>query len=792
MGVLLVKLRREVWQSVGAMLLVAAIITVGTGEYIGMASAQRILSASQKNYYNRYRFADFWIDLKKAPLTAVEPIAELPGVAGIDTRVVFDVIIDLPDVIRPLQGRMISTPPEGCDRTINGLCIKRGSGFSDDRDEEIILSDPFAKAHGLEPGDRIQLILNRKRESFVVVGTAISPEYVYLVRGAGDIIPDPKHFGVLYIKEKYAREALDFQDACNQIVGQMIPGSQAKVEPLLEMIDRMLSPYGVLATTPRERQASHRFLSDEIGGLKTFSIIVPAIFLTVAVLVLNILMSRLAERQRTIIGTLKALGYSDRQVMTHFLMFGVVVGGTGGLGGIALGLATAYGMIEMYKDFFELPSYVFEIYIELLVTGMAISIGFALAGTAKGARRVLRLAPAQAMRPAPPERGGSIFLERFPFLWRRFGFRTHMALRSLARHRGRTAATIISMSLGTAIILVALSLYDSAFFMLDYQFDHVLHSDVDIALRNEASAGTLLEARQLPGVDSAEPLLGVVCDLRHGPNARRMAITGLAPGHRLITPMQADLTPVDIPPQGLVLSAKLAEILDAQVGDTLELTPVRGRRETVAVPVASTIDVFVGLECYANLHYLSRIVGEAMAVNSIQLAVNPTRQEALYRTIKKLPNTQGLNVRNDARMNLETTFIETMSISLTVLILFAGVIAFGSILNTSLVEAADRVRDISSLRVLGYHPNEIAGIFFRQNLITFAVSLLLAVPIGYLMVLGSMKAYDTELFRMPIVFRFSTVMVSSGIALVFVLIAQWFVRRHIHKLDWLEGVKTKE
>ena len=786
------KLGRELLGSAGVLLSVVAIIAVGTGCFIGLGSAVRILSVSQHAYYRDYRFADFWVDVKKAPLTALERLARLDGIDRLEGRVVFDVILDVPGELQPLTGRLLSTPADGHDRALNGLCLVRGAAFSDDRDEEVILSEAFAQAHHLDPGDRIELILNRKRETFVIVGTAISPEYVYMVRGEGDLVPDPQHFGILYVEEDYARDVLDFRDACNQVTGALVPGADVDADVLLARIARALDAYGVLATTPRERQASHRFLSDEIAGGKVSSTLVPAIFLAVAALVLNVLMSRLAERQRTIIGTLKALGYSDRQVLAHFISFGVVVGVVGGLAGNAVGIGLASGMVELYRGFYQFPTFVYEVYYDLLAIGMLISVGFAVAGTAKGVWVVLRLQPADAMRQKPPERGGAIFLERWPWLWHRLGFRTHVALRSLVRNRVRTLTGVFSTALATSIILLGLITYDSLWYLVEFQFEWIAHSDVDIGMRDEKSASALFEAGDLPGVDYAEPLLGLVCDVRHGRHARRQAITGLSQHHRLTTPMQADRTPIDIPPEGLVLARKLAEVLDAKVGDRLELTPVRGRRNTVSAPVVSIVESFLGLDCYADMNYLSRIVGEAGAMNAIQAQINPAETADLFRAIKKLPNAQGLNLRADTKASIESTFVATMSTTLGVLIVFAGVIAFGSIVNNALVEIGDHTRDISTFRVLGYSSNQVAAIYFRQNMITFACGLLLGLPLGYFLTVAMSKAYDVELYRLPVIVRASTVGITCVLSLVFVLLAQVIVFRQIRKLDWLEGVKVKE
>ncbi len=797
MAVLNRKLLRDTLASAGTLATVVAIITVGTGIFVGMRSAQRILKTSQAYYYRSYRFADFWVDVKKAPLTAIDPIRQLPGIAAVDTRVIFDVILDLPDEIQPISGRLISAPKRGFDQTINGICLIRGSGFSDDRNEEAIVGEAFAKAHNLQPGDRISLILNGKRESFVIVGTAISPEYVYMVRSAGDFVPDPQHFGILYIKEDYARRVLDFEGACNQIVGRLVSAGpdeagDSSVNFLLDRIGRMLEPYGVLATVPRERQASNRFLSDEIKGLGVSATIMPTIFLFIAALVLNVVMSRLAERQRTIIGTLKALGYSNRQIFSHFLAFGLAVGLVGGICGCILGAALARGMMQLYKHFYQFPRFEFQIYPDLMLFAIAMSLAFAVVGTAKGVRRVLLLQPAEAMRPRPPERGGAMFLERFTSLWRSLGFRTHIALRGLARNPGRTITGMIASALSIAIILIALGMADAVQFLLEFQFDRVMHSDVNIGMQDARSIEALYEGRRLPGVDRAEPVLGVACDLQRGRESRRMSITGLSPDHRLTTPVDANLQPIEIPETGLVLTTKLAEIFNAGVGDTLNMTPVRGQRRTVPVRVSAIVEGLVGLECYADIRYLSRVINEPVALSGLQLAIDPPKTADLFRAIKRLPNAQGLSVRATMRDNIRNTFIRTMSFTITTIVLFAGVISFGSVLNASLIEIGDRFRDISTFRVLGYKPAAIAGIFLRQSLVVYAVGLITGLPLGYALLKLIAHAYNTELFRMYVSLSWRTVIMTALLSLLFLLLAQVVVYRQIARLDWMEGVKVKE
>lgn len=786
------KLLRDIRSNAGSLFAVVVIIAFGTGSYVGMGAAQRILETSQATYYSSYRFADFWVDLKKAPLTEIERLDEIPGVETIQSRVVFDVILDLPDQVRPINGRLISIPEHRDASTLNQIYIVRGTEFSPDRDDELIVSESFANAHHLKPGDRIHLILNRRREAFTIVGTCISPEYVYMVRGEGDLIPDPQHFGVLYVKERFARDVLDFQDASNNVVGRFADLSNARKDAVLDEIKQRLHEYGVFAAIQRDQQASNRFLTDEIKGLRVSAVVTPIIFLGVSAMALSVLLRRLVERQRITIGTLKAIGYSDGTLFRHFIAFGLIVGLVGGLAGCIVGVALRQMLIDVYREFYHFPRYIVEAHPQLMLHGVAISLVFAVLGALRGARRVLRLQPAESMRSKPPEKGTAILLERWRSLWQRLDFKTHLALRDVFRNKGRTINGIASTAIACSIMIMTFSMFDAALFMVAFQFEHTNRGNATIGMRDARNEEALLEGERLPGVIYAEPTFGLVCDIRNGRYSRRQAIVGLDQPHMLTVPQDADLQPISIPNEGLVLSKKLASILHISPGDTIELTPVRGRPEPRSAFVAGTADSYIGMDCYASIQYLSDVVDEPQSLNGIQMRIDDHQRPAFFAAIKQLPNAQGLSLNRDTQKSIEGTFIRSLRFSLGIMIVFAGVIGCGSLINLATVEIGDRTREISTLRVLGYQPREIAGIYLRQNVILFGLGLLLAIPLGYALDVLMARAYDTELFRMPIVFRWRAIGLSLLISLVFVVIAQLAVMRMIRRLDWLEGVKVKE
>ncbi|MEZ6070218.1 MAG: ABC transporter permease [Pirellulales bacterium] len=550
----------------------------------------------------------------------------------------------------------------------------------------------------------------------------------------------------------------------------------------------------MFAKIARKDQPSNFFLSSEIDGLRTFAAIMPTIFLGVAALVLNVLMSRLTEQQRTVIDTLKALGYGHGAVLAHFLKFGLLVGLLGGVVGCGLGYLLAEGMTALYGQFYRFPALPNRSYPDIYAAGIAISLVCAVAGSVHGVRLVLRLQPAEAMRPKPPPSGGAVWLERCGVLWQRLNFGWRLVLRAIIRQRLRTSVGVIAAALGAALLSAGLMMVDSSLFMVEYEFKQLSRSDVDLTFESERGRDALLEVERLPGVDLAEPTLNVACTMSNGPLSRDVGIMGVAANARLTLPRDAQHRPVAVPENGLMLTRALADRLRLRVGDTVTVQPIKGLQREHTVPVTAISDGYIGMAAYADIEYLSRLVCEEYALTGAQLALdrNAEARRRLDRALKEMPAIQAVNDRAALLQNLRETFLQNLWIFQVELIVFAGVIFFGSIVNASLVSLSERGREVATLRAIGYGPWEIGSLFFKESAVVSALGTLLGLPLGYVLMLLLARTYDTEMFRMPVVVHPAALLQTVVTAGVFIVAAHLFVQRKIMQLDWLEALKAQE
>ncbi len=785
------KLCRDLWAHKLSLVALIAIVAVGISTYTSMSAVAIDLDQARQRYYDRQQLADFGVNLKRAPNSSLAWVAALPNIKRVRGRVRQDVLVSLPGRSVPMPGVALSMPGRRV-AVIDDILLRTGGWFSSSDAPELILNHDFARAHGLEPGHRLRVTLLDKQHDLLIVGTAQSPEYVYMFSPSSGLVPDPAGYGVMYLPRRFLEESSGLAGAYNELVGLAHDGRRQALVETLAMLERKLDAYGVTQTTPVQDLPSNRMLTDELISLALTAKLFPMLFVGVAALVMNILLGRLVVQQRTVIGTFKALGYSSLAITRHYLGFGLLVGGVGGLCGLALGGLLQVAMLGIYRQFFAIPQIQAQLHPTNLLIGMGIAIGFALLGTIKGIRYAARLAPAEAMRPPPPEQGGRVLPERAPFVWRRLSFRWRMVLRAMFRNPLRSMVSMLAATIATALLVSTFSMYDALDYLMEYTFKRMAHQDYTVGLREPVGERSLSEMQRLPGVTVAEPQLDVVCDLRHGRWVKRIGVTGLPPHNRLHTPLDGEGKPLVIPAQGIVLTRKLAEILHVRVGDEISLRPLIGRRERVTAPVVGVVETFIGVSAYCDIRYLSRLLGEQWVANTLLSQTSPGRPDPLMNELESRPSVIGITRRMRAYEQLQATMGEIQGTMLGVMIGFAGLIAFGSVLNMALVSLSERQREVGTLRVLGYTPGQITGIFTGEAYLLNLVGIAAGVAGGIWLTTVMSQFYDTEMYRFPVVIKAQNLIGCALLMLFFVSLVQFFIRRMIGRLPWLEVLKVKE
>ncbi len=781
------KLLRDLWGIRSQALAIALVIASGVTVSVMYVSTFRSLRLTQATYYQRYRFADVFASLVRAPRSLVERIGAIPGVAAVDARVVADVTLDVPGMSEPATGRLISTPAGGSP-PLDRLYLRSGRWLAAGRPDEVLVSEGFALAHGLVPGDHLAALLHGRRRRLEVVGVALSPEFVYAIR-PGEVLPDDARFGVLWMERRALANAFDMEGAFNEVAVAVGPG--ASVPEVIDRLDRLLDRYGGRGAIPRALQTSHWYLESEIQGLEVMGTAMPAVFLAVAAFLLDVVMARIVAVQREQIAALKALGYTDREIGLHYVGWGLVVAGVGIAVGVGAGSWLGAGMIRIYNDYFRFPVLTYRLDPAVLVGTVGVALVAAVAGVATAVRRAVRLPPAEAMRPEPPAVYRRGLLET-SWLGRLLSAPGRMVLRNLLRRPARALAAIAGIACAGAMMVATLFFYDAFDEVVDVTFRVAQRQDVTVSFVEPVSGEALHEVERLPGVLSAEPLRSVAVRLRHGHRSRQIGLLGLPAAPRLNRVVSRDLRPVKLPPDGLVLSDKLARILGVGAGDVVSVEVLEGERPVRRVRVARVIEEYLGTNAYMEIDALHRMLREGPTLSGAFLAVDAARSDVLYRRLKRLPKVAGVDIKRAAVASFRDTLDETMGLFVAFSVGFAGVIAFGVIYNAARVSLSERSREMASLRVLGFTRGEVATLLLGELAALTVAALPLGMALGRGLAALLVHAYDTELYRFPLIVLPRTYAVAVATVLAAAAVSGAVVRRRLARLDLVAVLKTRE
>ncbi|MEM6584111.1 MAG: FtsX-like permease family protein, partial [Pseudomonadota bacterium] len=580
------KLLRDLLHMRGQVLAIVLIVACGIASLVTMMSTYHSLKLTQETYYSQYRFADVFVQMKRAPESLIPQLENIPSVGTVQTRVVKDVTISVEGLAEPATGRLISIP-ERPTPMLNDLFIR--SGRYPERGDEVLASESFVLANNLTLNDTVGAIVNGRWQDLHIVGTALSPEYIYAIRGT-DIVPDNQRFGILWMQRDALSTAFDLKSAFNDISLSLMPGaSEAQV---IFQLDQALEIYGGLGALGRDNQISHKFVSSEIDQLSAQAIIMPSIFLGIAAFLLNLLLSRLVSTQRDQIAVIKAFGYSNAAVCFHYLKLVTVVVIMGAILGIGLGGWLGSGMTRLYADFYHFPILRYEIRPTVLIAALMVSAGASILGAFLAVRRAVILPPAEAMRPEPPATFRPTVVEKLG-LQQWFSAPSRIILRNLERRPVQGLMSIIGLTVAVAILVVGRYFTDAMEAIVDIQFRTIQREDITLVFNAPLSAQAQFDLYHLPGVMRSEPFRVVPARMRFGHYKKLTGITGVEPTSELRRLLDSQQRPVTLPPEGLVLSAKLADLLQTQLGDRITVEVLEGARPHRTVTVTGIFDELV-------------------------------------------------------------------------------------------------------------------------------------------------------------------------------------------------------
>jgi putative ABC transport system permease protein len=547
------KLLRDLSQMKGQSFAIAIVIAAGVATFVNSRTIVHSLELTRSTFYERYRFADVFARVKRAPDTLAERLSEIPGVAQVETRIVELVTLDVRGLDEPAVGQLISLPVTRPPR-LNQLYLRRGRQLNVGRDDEVLASEAFMIANKLELGNSITAIINGRRKELRIVGVAFSPEYVFQIK-PGDMLPDPRHFGILWMEHEALSTAYDMEDAFNDVAISLTRG--APVEDVIHRVDAVLEPYGCLGSFARKDQLSNMLLESDIQGLRTAGMIAPTIFLCVAAFLLNVVMTRLTSLQREQIAALKAFGYTNLQIGWHYLKFVLLITMGGGLLGTFGGMWLAHDFTKLFLRVYQYPDLVFQVRPNVVASAVLVAGGAAILGAFGAIALAVRLPPAEAMRPEPPARYRPTLLERIGF-GRLVPNVARMVLRQLERHPVKTSFSLLAISMSVAIVVVGNFMRNSVDEVINTQFYDVQRYDLSLATVEPVSIDAVNELASLPGVHECEPRRFVAARLRRGSRSRRLGILGLPHDAALMRLKTKTGEFVVLPPVGLIISKKLA------------------------------------------------------------------------------------------------------------------------------------------------------------------------------------------------------------------------------------------
>ncbi|MFW5896775.1 MAG: ABC transporter permease [Bacillota bacterium] len=773
------RLIRNLKSSRVQMLAIGAVIVMGLVTFAALTTTANNMSTSLNEYYHEQRFADLQLEFAWTSPGILEALRRIPGVAEIEGRAVVETRSPIDEDHQPTL-RLVGNPR---NPGINIPYLTEGRLPS--RSREIALLGSFAEANDLHPGDSLPLIFAGEIVDFTVVGLAQSPEFILAVRDLRAMMPDNLRFGVGFVPRA------DLQ----RLVGRSgrINGATVIADPatdpgdLKERIQESLAGWGLRSVQTREDQLSHIFVQMELDGMEQMSRLIPVAFLGIAALIIYMMISRMIQDDRASIGILKATGYTNGEILLHYLKHALLLGSVGAIIGLGMGQLLSVPLSGFYMTFFHIPQLQTDAYPAFLFSGLFLTMTFCGATGLLATRAILEIAPAEALRPPAPTPGHKNLIEIIsPDLWRRISFTWRTVLRYAVRGKRRFLLATGGIAMTFTIVLMPMYFYAVTMLIFVEQYDRLEVYDYAVAFNTPLQSGEILEELRDVKADRIEPFAEYPMTVRRGWKEEGLLARGLPRRSELYRFERPTGDTVEIPSRGILISEYVAEDLGVKDGDHVRLTSPTFPDLDRDVEVRAVIAQYLGSGLYCSTEEMFRLLGEGPGYNGALIG-------SVDDVTGILGGKEGIATihSTDDLVDGFMQYMDLFLVELIVMIGVGGVLGFAILFNTISTSVTERRREIASLRVLGYSREEVFDLLVKENSLAVIVGLIAGVPIAHALIYLMGYYFNSELFVLPLIITPASYALAFLFTVIFAVATLYAIRIRVWSMGFLEALTSR-
>jgi putative ABC transport system permease protein len=789
MKILLLKTLRDLRASLAQSIALIIIVMLGVASYGASVAAYRDLGTSYQRTYDQLKLADVTFSVQSAPEQVANELSKLNGVQAVTPRLIVDTGMEWTQsngqTHEPIRARLIGIPvgqhPAVDDvLVLNGKYPATGTGFS------ALLESHFANYYHLGPGDSITPILNGRTTNVNIIGVVASPEYLVVSPSKQEILPSVSSFGVLFVPQVELQNMLGLTGMVNNFALLIQP--DANRSEVVNAAQALLAPYGLSDTTLQEDQPSTAALGADLGGFREMAYLMPLIILLVAAVSVYMMLGRLVRNQTQQIGLMKAIGYDNKAVLWHYLLFALVIGVLGALSGALLGLPLGYGITKSYATELGIPIVASRFYPDLILEGVLLSLVATVLAAIGPARGALRQSPAQAMRLDPAiaqVKGRTSSFERILHLplWIR------LPLRNILRVPRRSLTTALGIVFAYVLFLMVWGLTDSINYFFVNNYSVVEKWNVMALFDTPQEEGTLNKIQAWQGVVKVEPIEQLPATLEANGHSEDILLTALNPSqtmHRFQLP-EGESSESILQQGQLILTDGMIKKVGLHRGDQVILETPIGKQEFT---LGSSSEEMMNSVGYISLSELQKRAASPQPIfNGIYLTINNSMAQQIKKELYQLPGAYSVQLKADLVADVQSYLILFYAI-MGFMLVFALLMAFALLFNAMTVGVLERKREFATMRTLGTRRRRIALQLFIEDLILWIFTLIPGLLLGYLTARGIGSSFNTDLFTFNIVIAPASYAIAGAGILLTMLLATIPAIRRVNRLDLAEATKV--